>query len=56
MKVPLAKDAELSRARIAPYLLNPEHRAGEGKARFYASHGFAVEDWQALANALRQCQ
>ena len=28
--------------------------AGKGKARFFVSHGFAVEDWQKLADALRQ--
>ena len=36
------------------YLLNPEHRAGKGKARFFASHGFVNEEWLKLANALRQ--
>lgn len=54
MKLPLANDAEVPRAKIVLYLLNPEHRAGKGKARFFASHGFAVEDWQKLADALRQ--
>jgi len=54
MKLPLADEAEVPRAKIVHYLLNPEHRAGKGKARFFASHGFAVEDWQKLADALRQ--
>ena len=54
MKLPLENEAEVPRAKIVHYLLNPEHRAGKGKARFFASHGFAVEDWQRLANALRQ--
>jgi hypothetical protein len=54
MKLPLADEAEVPRAKIVLYLLNPEHRAGKGKARFLASHGFAVEDWQKLADALRQ--
>jgi uncharacterized protein DUF6883 len=54
MKLPLANEAEVPRAKIVLYLLNPEHRAGKGKARFFASHGFGVEDWQKLADALRQ--
>jgi hypothetical protein len=54
LKLPLAGEAEMPRDKIVLYLLNPEHRSGKGKARFFASHGFAVEDWQKLANALRQ--
>jgi hypothetical protein len=54
MKLPLADEAEVPRDKMVLYLLNPEHRAGKGKARFFASHGFAVEDWQKLADALRQ--
>lgn len=54
MKLPLADEAEIPRAKIVLCLLNPEHRAGKGKACFFASHGFAVEDWQKLADALRQ--
>ncbi len=54
MKLPFANEAEVPRAKIVLYLLNPEHRSGKGKARFFASHGFAVEDWQKLAAALRQ--
>ena len=54
MKLPFADDAEVPQAKIALYLLNPEHRAGKSKARFFVSHGFSVEDWQKLANAVRQ--
>ncbi len=52
MKLPFANEAEAPRAKIVLYLLNPEHRSGKGKARFFASHGFAVEDWQKLAAAV----
>jgi hypothetical protein len=54
MKLPLAIEAEVPRAKIVSYLLNPDHRAGKGKARFFASHGFAVEHWEQLADALRR--
>jgi len=54
MKLPLVDEAEVPRAKIVLYLLNPEHRSGKGKARFFASHGFDVDEWQKLADALRQ--
>lgn len=54
MKLPLVNEVEVPRAKIVLYLLNPEHRSGKGKARFFASHGFDVDDWQKLADALRQ--
>jgi hypothetical protein len=54
MKLPLADQAEVPEPKIVLYLLNPEHRAGKGKAGFFTSHGFDVEDWQKLAAALRQ--
>ena len=40
-------------AKIVRYLLNPNHRAGKSKARFFLSHGFTVEQWTKLAEALR---
>lgn len=54
MKLPLADEAEVPRAKIVLYLLNPDHRAGKSKARFFASHGFKADDWETLAQALRQ--
>jgi hypothetical protein len=54
MKLPFADKAEVPRAKIALYLLNPEHRRGKGKARFFASRGFSPGNWQAMAAALRQ--
>ncbi len=54
MKLPFADEAEVPQAKIALYLLNPEHRRGKGKARFFASRGFSKDNWQATAAALRQ--
>ncbi|MDW8309425.1 MAG: hypothetical protein RMK20_08640 [Verrucomicrobiales bacterium] len=54
MKLPLVDEAEVSRPKIVLYLLNPAHRAGKSKARFFGGHGFTVENWQRLADALRQ--
>src|SRR5260370_965892 len=36
------------------YLLNPAHRYGASKARFFAPFGFRVEAWEVLAVALRE--
>ena len=35
------------------YLLNPAHRHGGSKARFFALFGFRPEAWEVLAAALR---
>lgn len=47
MKLPLVDEAEVPRAKIVLYLLNPNHRSG--KARFFRDHGYATERWQELA-------
>ncbi len=54
MKLPLADEAEVPRAKIVLYLLNPEHRRGKSKARFFVSRGFYADNWQAMAGALRR--
>jgi hypothetical protein len=53
MKLPLVNEAEVPRAKIVLYLLNPNHRSGKSKARFFTGHGYAAERWQELAGALR---
>ncbi len=40
MKLPLADEAEIPKAKIVLYLLNPEHRRGKGKARFFVGRSF----------------
>ena len=53
MKLPLIDEAEVPRAKIVLYLLDPNHRSGKSKARFFAGHGYVTEHWEALAEALR---
>jgi len=53
MKLPSVNEAEVPRAKIVSYLLDPNHRSGKSKARFFTSHGYATERWQELAEALR---
>jgi hypothetical protein len=52
MKLPLVNEAEVPRAKIVLYLLNPDHRSCKSKARFFAGHGYATERWQELAAVL----
>ncbi len=54
MKLPNADKAAVERAKIVDYLLNPEHRYGASKARFFSRFGFRVEQWEQLAEALRR--
>jgi Domain of unknown function (DUF6883) len=35
-------------------LLNPKHPRGKSKAHFFASRGFDVARWRAMADALRR--
>ncbi len=43
----------VDREKIVDYLLNPAHRYGASKARFFARFGFKPEQWELLAEALR---
>ena len=53
MSDPQADDWIVSRDKIVDYLLNPTHPDGASKARFFRSFGFAVDNWKALADALK---
>ncbi len=52
MQLPNVDLAIVERAKIAAYLLNPSHRFGASKARFFSSFGFQAEQWEILAAAL----
>lgn len=52
IKLPDAARAIVERKKITEYLLNPRHRYGASKARFFGRFGFRVEHWEALAIAL----
>ena len=53
MKLPNAQLAIVEREKLTGYLLNPEHRFGASKARFFLEFGFALEAWERLAAELR---
>jgi hypothetical protein len=54
MKLPNPDRLVIEREKIADYLLNPAHRYGASKARFFSEFGFQVERWEILADALRE--
>ncbi|HWC76433.1 MAG TPA: hypothetical protein VG778_03175, partial [Blastocatellia bacterium] len=52
MKLPNAENAVVEREKITDYLLNPAHRYGASKARFFGAFGFCADEWWRLAEAL----
>ena len=54
MGLPNVGRALVEQAKIVEYLLNPVHRYGASKARFFAQFGFRLEDREVLAVALRE--
>jgi hypothetical protein len=52
MKLPNADKAVVEREKVSGYLLNPAHRFGASKARFFMRFGFREEAWEQLAHAL----
>lgn len=54
MRLPDADRALVEREKIIEYLLNPAHRYGASKARFFGAFGFRTEQWEILARALRE--
>jgi hypothetical protein len=54
MRLPNARLAVVEQAKICDYLLNPTHRFGASKARFFTRLGFSLDAWEVLAVALKQ--
>src|SRR5258708_2141019 len=54
MKLPNSHLAVVERDKVVGYLLNPAHRYGAGKARFFEAFGFRRDAWTSLADALRK--
>ncbi len=45
--------AEISKDKVANYLLNLMHPEGGSKAKFFWARGFNTRDWEVLADALK---
>lgn len=54
MQLPNPSHLVVDREKIVGYLLNERHRYGAGKARFFLQFGFRAEQWEKLAEGLRQ--
>ena len=54
MKLPNASELIVERDKVLGYLLNPLHRYGAVKERFSTPFGFRADDWQMLAESLRE--
>lgn len=54
MKLPNAHLSIVEREKITEYLLNPGHRFGASKARFFSGFGFHLDAWETLARALSE--
>jgi uncharacterized protein DUF6883 len=54
MKFPNATDLIVEREKILDYLLNPLHRYGAAKAKFFTAFGFRADAWQILGEAFRE--
>ena len=54
MKLPNASQLIAERDKVLEYLLNPLHRFGAAKERFFTAFGFRADTWQILAEALRE--
>lgn len=39
--------------KLAAYLLNPLHKDGASKAKFFSNWGFRADEWEAFAAALK---
>ncbi len=51
-RMPAAQSAYVEEQKVAGYLLSAEHPDGRGKATFFMSFGFRVEDWGEFSEAL----
>lgn len=54
MKLPNPDKLIVDREKIVDYLLNPAHRYGASKAKFFMEFNFGVGEWERLAKALRE--
>ena len=54
MKLPNASQLIVERGKILDYLLDPLHRYGAAKERFFTAFGFRADSWRVLAEALRE--
>jgi hypothetical protein len=52
MKLPNAATCAVEKEKLVSYLLNPAHPDNGGKAAFFLSLGFTLDNWEIFAAAL----
>jgi hypothetical protein len=52
VKIPGAERAIVDATKVRDYLVSPEHRVGNAKARFFAQLGFTQQNWTVLQDEL----
>lgn len=52
MKLPHCEISQIKPEKITAYLLSESHPSGRHKAKFFASFGFAPNNWHQLSQAL----
>jgi len=52
MYLPNRHLAFVTEDKVVEYLLNPAHKIGGSKARFFLAFGFSTDDWQTMAEVL----
>ena len=53
MRLPKAKQAIVPQRKVTRYLLASTHETGRHKASWLRGYGFRLDDWEALAGALK---
>ena len=54
MKLPKRELAVVNRSKVVDYLLSLTHADGRPKAAFFARFGFGLDNWNDLAEAIKQ--
>lgn len=54
MPLPDFERIDIPRSKLENYLLSVTHSSGRGKALFFTRFGFTVDEWEVLAEALRE--
>ena len=53
LRIPQPHALIVEESKVVAYLLNPQHKEGASKAKFFRKRGFSPAEWQKFAKALR---
>jgi hypothetical protein len=54
VKLPNYENVDIPQRKLTHYLLDLSHESGRGKAIFFLKHGFLLDEWEKLRDALKQ--